>query len=194
MPAIDESDLQTVIALLHAGETVHVGGSRAHSTLGIGADGWYWLHYDESAEHMTPASEADLRELARRDPSALVPLLRLPHWRALSAALHAGRLEDLRSHLSDWLRWGDALGRGALLAALIDAEARRASADLDALRAALGNGDLDQLYLTTRGGDRGAATAARGQRFADWIEALLGAGAEGLAPLRARIEALARGG
>lgn len=189
---ISEVELEQVLRTMREGGTVSQGGSRTHSTLGIDREGWYWEHFDEGLVERRPASEADLREIAVRDPSALLPLLRQPHWNDFMLALEADDTESARRHLNNWLRYGDPFDQGKIWLAIFDWPRHQPSTEIIGLiREKIRDYTAYHLFMNAHGWPKGPAASSRALALLDRLLAMVGGQAEQVQRLREGFERLA---
>lgn len=122
MPLTD-SEVQVILDELQRGQTVSVGGSRAHTTLGFRNGAWFEAAFDEGAVEEHPITAAQLRRTIESHPDAFRPLLRAPHLRRFRSAFLGGDHLAARSALHAASAWGDPFSYYALWQAALEAEA-----------------------------------------------------------------------
>lgn len=184
-PSIGPSALAAIIAEMRNGATVQTGGSRAHSSLGLDADGWYWEHFDEGQVDRQPASEADLHRLAKSTPQHLLPILRRPHWREFVRALAADQPAAAQAALKAFARWGDPLQHAALWSAILGWPREPLSAQLrQCLRDRIVDHTLWHLFMEAHGWARDSATRVKALAFLDRTLEMIDEVPEGEARLR----------
>jgi hypothetical protein len=189
---VSEAELQQVLQSMRAGGTIQVGGSRAHSTLGIDREGWYWEHFDEGRVERSPASEADLRKLAASDPTAMTPLLRQPHWNGFRQALADNDTELACKHLGRWLQYGDPFDHGKIWLAILDWPARVPGDEIVRLiREKIRDYTAYHLYMDAHGWRKGAEASASALAFLAQLLAMVDGEAENIERLREGFERLA---
>jgi hypothetical protein len=164
-------DLDEVIDALRAGGTLTNGGSRCHSSIGHGAQGWYRSDFDEGAEQTQAIDEAQARALAAAWPQACIALLRQRRWWAVRAAHAAGDVAATLRALESWQAWGDAFDNALILRAWLTQPPERWDAPVrDAIARRFRDGTLYHLYMELHGWPRKPGTAAG---CLAWVDALL---------------------
>jgi hypothetical protein len=104
---LSDADVLVILDELRRGQTVSVGGSRAHSTYGFREGSWFEEAFDEGSVTEHPIAEAQLLRTIEAHPNAFVPLLRAPHLRRFRAAFLDGDHPAARAALHDASVWGD---------------------------------------------------------------------------------------
>lgn len=172
---VDARVLDEVIDALRLGAVITIGGSRAHSIYGFDTrQGWYREDFDEGALTVSRSSEADVRALARRDPTACRVPLHTGRWRAFRDALDRDDRPAARAALAHWQALGDPLDDAPILAAWLAPDAGPLDPDTaDRIRARLRSGTLWHLFMETVGWSRAPGTGARGAAFLDTLLARL---------------------
>lgn len=166
-------EVEEILALLRGGESVQIGGSRAHMTYLWRAGAWRVESFDEGLVEEFASSEEALRRLIRREPRAFRGLLKRPRWARFSAAFLAGEGQRALALLDEALRYGDSLGHGAVLRAFLLDRATRAQ--LRAIREKLGGHTAYHVFMDAACWRRDAATARKGVLFVDRLIRLAGA-------------------
>ncbi len=185
LPPLSEVEIQSVLAELRTGATLAVGGSRCHSVLGYGSEGWYWEDFDEGRVETRAASEEDVRELAGRDPKPLVAVLQAMHWRALAAAWLEARPEQARGHLANWRRYGDRWDWACILQVVLAWPQQAPTAvELEAIRNRIADQTVFQLWMALVDWRMDADTARAGLGFVDQLIAICGECSSGAQALR----------
>ena len=184
-PRLRAADIDAVMVAMRAGATILRGGSRAHSTLGVDEQGWYWEHFDEGAVERVPADERAFRSLVHDDPSLLLPLLRRPHWEAFQRALMSDDIPAARKALRGWLRWGDPMRHGSTWLALLNWPRRQPDPTvIDALRERIRDYTLWHLFMEAHAWTRGPEIRESALRFLDQVLSMVGGEVDGTERLR----------
>jgi hypothetical protein len=170
-----EAEMETILALMRAGATVMTGGSRCHTTYGYRDGRWVYEAFDEGYTSEGPSSEALVRELIAREPRLFAPILAAPHRQRFTAAFLAGDAAAAREALRSALVYGDVLGEGAILEAVLAWPEAAPSAEVAALvREKLHDFTAYHVFMGAVGWDRSPAVAAKGVELVDRLIAMVG--------------------
>lgn len=74
--ALNEEDIEAILAALRAGGWVQTPGSRCHSTYYFENGQWWREDFDEGATTTSPCDERSIRTLLAEQPALGMPLLR----------------------------------------------------------------------------------------------------------------------
>lgn len=170
-----EAEVETILALMRAGATVMTGGSRCHTTYGYRDGQWVYEDFDEGSTHEGPSSEAQVRGLIAREPQLFAPTLAAPHRRRFTAAFLADDVPAAREALRSALAYGDVLGEGAILEAVLAWPAAAPSGEVAALiRDKLRDFTAYHVFMGAVGWDRSPAVAVKGVELVDRLIAMVG--------------------
>jgi hypothetical protein len=190
--ALSEAELQLILHTMREGGIVRMGCTRAHSTLGVDRDGWYWETFDEGRTERFEASEADLHRIAETKPEELVHLLQLHHWNSFRQALADNDNEFARKNLYNWLQYGDRYDRGKIWLAILDWPKKAPNSEIVRLiREHIRGYTAYHLFMDAYGWPKGPAASASALAFLDLLLAMVDGQAEEVERLRDGFERLA---
>jgi hypothetical protein len=170
-----EAEVEAILELMRAGATVQTGGSRCHTTYFYREGAWAQESFDEGYTSESPTSEDAIRGLVAREPELFRNVLAAPRWRRFSAAFLAGEREAAREALRSALEYGDSLGHGKLLEAVLDWPEEAPSEEVvKAFRDNLRGFTAYHVFMGAAGWDRSPATGLKGVEFADQLRAMVG--------------------
>lgn len=161
-----------ILELMRGGETVQIGGSRAHATYLYRDGAWRLEDFDEGYVQEYACSEVELRRLIRREPRVFRALLQRPRWARFSDAFLAGEGSRALALLDEALRYGDSLHHGQVLRAFLLDRATRSQ--LRWIREKLHGYTAYHVFMEAACWDQDPATAAKGVLFVDRLIGLAG--------------------
>lgn len=170
-----EAEVEAILERMRGGATVMTGGSRCHTTYGHRDGAWFQEDFDEGYTQEGPSSEAVIRGLITREPQLFASILAAPHRQRLAAAMVAGDVPAARAALRAALAYGDGLGEGVILEAVLTWPQATPSEGVAALiREKLLDFTAYHVFMGAVGWDRSPAIAAQGVTFVDRLVAMVG--------------------
>ncbi len=160
---------------MRAGATVQTGGSRCHTTYFYRDGAFGYEDFDEGQTTVFSTPESTLRALIAEQPQLFADVLARPHFRRFSAAFLAGERNAARDALSSAFQYGDPLGHGKLLLAILAwPETYPSDEVLDLLRKDLRGLTAYHLFMGAAGWDHSVETALKGVAFANQLLEMVG--------------------
>ncbi len=189
---LSEAELQLILQIMREGGIVRMGCTRAHSTLGVDREGWYWETFDEGRTERFEGSEADLHRIAETKPEELVPLLHLHHWNSFKQALANDDVDLARKHLCNCLQYGDRYDRGKIWLAILDWPKKAPNSEIVGLiRDHIRGYTAYHIFMDAHGWPKGPAASASALAFLDLLLAMVDGEADEVERLRVGFERLA---
>lgn len=170
-----QAEVEVIVEQMQLGATAQTGGSRCHATYRFSEGQWVFEVFDEGHTEVHASSEAQIRSLIASDPELFRHILRSVPWRRFSAAWLAGERELARAHLREALAYGDSLGHGVMLDAMLAWPETAPSEPLvELMREKLRGFTAYHVFMDAIGWDRSPERGGDGLAFVDQLIEMVG--------------------
>lgn len=170
-----QAEVEAIVEQMRLGATAQSGGSRCHTTHAFSEGQWVCEAFDEGSTHTYASSEAQIRSLIASEPELFRHILQAMPWRRFSAAYLAGDRELARAHLREALVYGDGLGHGVILDAMLAwPETAPSEPVVELMRENLRGFTAYHVFMGAIGWDRSPERAGNGLAFVDQLVEMVG--------------------